>query len=220
MGPECGEPGGVKGIERFVFLFEPAVECGEAVGVVVADEGVAGLVVELPGGDVGVVGVVLAHRIDDFFAGGEEMLAIGAIAFAGAVVEEAFFVGTEHVGMHLAQPGRADGSGGAEDGGDAVLCGEVDGAVHPVEGEFAGGRFEFGPGEFAHAGDVAAEIGHLGEVVVPAMGGPLLGVVGGAEEEGRVGHDREDNRVLKELLATDGAQMNADGNWRHASTYL
>ena len=81
---------------------------------------------------------------------------------------------------------------GADDDGDVMAGGGADGVVEPVEIVVAFRGFEGGPGELGDADEADVRGLHEREVGVPApwilIGGPLLGVPGGAEvERGRRG---------------------------------
>jgi len=106
-----------------------------------------------------------------------ELLAVAVFGSA------AVFVDAQGLGVSAGEPGRRRGGGSAKDDGEVMFCREGDGAVEPGEVEAAFGGLHGGPGELADADDVHVGLFHEGEVGVPAVFGPLLGVPGGAEQK-------------------------------------
>ena len=155
------------------------------------------LVVDLPADDVGIVLEVLGHLLDDALGKAAVDGRVVAVLAAGLVVDGAAIrIDRQHLGISAGQPLGRSGGGRAQDGLDAVARQDGDGAVEQAEVEGALLGLHQVPGEFAHAHDVDAGILHQARIPVPVAFGPLLGVVGDAEQEvvvalGGAGGDEE-----------------------------
>jgi hypothetical protein len=164
--PVGGGPAGVQVVERTVARSQPVLE--ELLRVVV-DGGGGDFVVELPADDVGIVAEALGKPANDVarelpvLRAGEVVLQAVAMLIALAVVFDA-----KRLGILLREPGGRRCGGGAQHRVDAVLAGEINGALHPVELVDAFGRLERAPGKLADADDMEVRLLHEREVSLPA----------------------------------------------------
>ena len=95
--------------------------------------------------------------------------------------------GAQGLGVFLREPGGRGRGGRADDSEDVVLRGGGDCVIQPVEIVVAFCRLHAAPGKFAHAHQVNARLLHERKIGFPADFGPLLGIPGGAKQDGRNG---------------------------------
>jgi len=149
----------------------------------------AGLVVDLPADDGGVVLVVLGEVGDDALGVEAELGVVGVHILAHPVADfAAAEVAGVELGVRLGHPGGHGVGGRAHDDLDAGLAHGVDDAVHPGVFEVAVGGLPEAPGGLAHADDGDAGVLHQRDVLFKAagleVGGHVLVVVGRAIEYG------------------------------------
>ena len=106
--------------------------------------------------------------------GGEAVVVPAAVEVAPAVLPHA-----KHLGVPPAHPGRARAAGRGQENGDACPVQAIQGIRQPVEGEMPLLGLQGGPGEYAHAHQVAPRQLHQPDVLFEDIGPvqPLVGVV-------------------------------------------
>ncbi len=184
LGPVGGSPLLVQVRDGAVLLLQPGVELPLGGG---AEIGLGIFVVELPADDVGIMAKVNRHLLGNVMS---ELTVFGickgellAVAVFGAA---AVFIDAEGLRIFCREPCGRRGGGRAEDDNDVVFCGEGDGAIEPGKLVVAFGGLHGAPRKLADADEVDVGGFHAGEVGIPLRFGPLLGIPGGTEEEGRL----------------------------------
>ncbi len=187
--PVIHEPGFVEGVGGAELLLEVIDEAG--VDVVIGGAVGGGLVVNLPADDVGVVFIVGDEIADEALAvvavGGVLDVHVLAHAVKGLAAAEFAY---EDLRVLMVEPGGDVVGGRAEDDFDAGFGHGIDDAIHPCVFKAAVFGLPEAPGGFAHAHDVEACGLHHGYVLIEAVVGLVLAVIGGAVEDLRdVGRD-------------------------------
>ncbi len=87
----------------------------------------------------------------------------------------------ERFGIFVREPRRHDGGGRADNDFHAVLFGELEPAIEPLELVLSFFRLEQNPGKLGDSDDVEAGVLHHLEVGFPALLRPMFGTVIGAD---------------------------------------
>ena len=110
-----------------------------------------------------------------------ELLPVAVLVFA------AIHEGAQGLGIFLREPGGRGRGGRADDSEDVVLRGCGDCVIQPVEIVAAFFRLHAAPGKFTHTHHVNARLLHERKIGFPSGFRPLLGIPGGAKQDGRNG---------------------------------
>lgn len=184
LAPEGGAPGFVDRVHGPVRAGQPGAEVGGAGRAVAGRDGHSVLVVDVPQGERGMVGVPGGECGGDARRGG----AVVTVAVADGAARAELVAGAvgghrQRLGVLAVEPGgRRDGRG-AEVGTDAVLVQQVEQSVQPAEVVRSPGGFEQRPGEDPDAHHRDTRLAHQPDVLVPDVFRPLLGVVVPTEGE-------------------------------------
>ena len=181
LAPEGGAPGSVQLLHGSVTPHQPGAECKRTF-VVVTD--LPQLVAHVPHGNCGVVRIPFGQRFRDGRSGPAVSGRRRAELVARAVPEGAAVrVHRKRCGVIVTQPGRRRCCGCGQAHPDATVVQQVQDAVQPAEvaGPFAG--LQQRPAEHPHRGKVDARLLHQPDILRPAFGRPLLGVVVRAVDE-------------------------------------